>query len=290
MIVYDFTEREVYALNANAPYYDPDVEINIGIRLWTSILTTLHTHTFWEIIIVHEGSFINILDGNSRQLNKYDICLVKKTNIHTLRPNGNVQPNFYNIVIREEYFEQLARCITPDFFKNIETNQYKTLHPQVFHEIKQLLDKAYTTPITNQREKQSLFQIAVTKLLTEFAVKQEQPKKSLVNQVISSMSTPSNMCLSVKEIANKLAFSVEYITRLFKKEALASPNKVFTQIKLHYACELLSTTDYKTSTVSEMIGFFNVSYFNKLFKSYFGVSPLVYRKKYSFQTPQSSRN
>ncbi len=287
MIVYTFTEREVYARNArNAPYYEPDVEINVGIRLWTSILPTEHTHGFWEIIFLYDGSFINILEGERRQINKYDVCLVKKTNIHSLRPDGNVRPAFYNIAIREEYFEKLANCISPDFFDNIENNQYKTLHPQVFNEIKKLLDEAFNAPITNQRKKQSLFQIAVAKLLTEFAVKPERTEKSLVNQVISLMSSPNNMQLTVKEIADQLAFSVEHITRLFKKEALGSPNQIFTQIKLHYACELLSTTDYKTLTISEMVGFSNVNYFNKLFKKHIGVSPMVYHKKFAFQTPK----
>ena len=100
------------------------------------------------------------------------------------------------------------------------------------------------------------------------------------------MSSPENMELSIAQIANKIGFSTEHVIRLFKKNGMPSPNQVFTQIKLDYACELLASSDYKTIVISELIGINNVNYFNKLFKKHIGVSPIEYRKKEDFTSKQ----
>lgn len=261
-----------------------DITKNIDYKLWSHVFPFTHTHTFYEIIFVLDGKFDNSLDGQVKTLNKYDVCLIKKENIHKLTKTSNQPVLFYNIMIKEEYFLKLATSICEDFFDNLE--QYKTLNPQIFENILSIIEKAVFTPTTSLKEKQDLLQIAVTKLLCEFAIKNTKKDDSLVNKVIHQMSLHENMSLTIKDIADKVNFSVEHIIRLFKKNNLSTPNQIFTKIKLDYACELLVTTDYKTSYICELVGFCNVNYFNKVFKNSFCLSPQQYRKKYeSYKMP-----
>lgn len=44
------------------------------------------------------------------------------------------------------------------------------------------------------------------------------------------------------------------------------------------AKELLKTTTFKIYEIAEMVGYRNVESFNRVFKKYYGISPLQYRK------------
>ncbi len=280
MFTYKFDHAQRYY------HIDPTVPINAVVNLWTTSFPHIHTHEFWEILLVLEGSLINILDGENRPMQKYDMCLIKKENIHHIINQTKEQPKYFNIMIREDYLEQLALFISPDFFNDISTNQYKTLTLQSFENIVNIINESFSTPLSNLKKKQKLLQIAVTKLLAEFAIKNEQPDNSIIQRVINIMSNPDNMGLTIRDIADKVGYSIEYVIRLFKKNNLDSPNKVFTKIKLDYACELLATTDYKTATISEILGINNANYFNVLFKKNFGISPFAYRKKLILEQKQ----
>ena len=48
--------------------------------------------------------------------------------------------------------------------------------------------------------------------------------------------------------------------------------------RLSSACTLLSTTDKPVLEISYETGFTNLSYFNRLFKKKYGISPRIYRK------------
>ena len=95
------------------------------------------------------------------------------------------------------------------------------------------------------------------------------------------MKDPNNMNLTIKDIAKLLGYSQEYFIRFFKNHNAESPNKLFTKIKLDYACELLSKTDYTIIRICEAVGFYSLHYFNQLFKNHFGESPIQYRKKHA---------
>ena len=57
-----------------------------------------------------------------------------------------------------------------------------------------------------------------------------------------------------------------------------TPNKYIMRQRMKKASELLLTGDYNVTDVCYMVGLEDISYFNKCFKSYYGVSPSKYGK------------
>ena len=57
-----------------------------------------------------------------------------------------------------------------------------------------------------------------------------------------------------------------------------TPNKYIMRQRMNKAAELLLTGDYTVSDVCYKLGLEDVSYFNKCFKSYYGISPSRYGK------------
>ncbi len=276
MIKFEFNALKQYeALTEKKPEFP----LNIDIKLWTRTFSTIHTHNFWEIMVVLDGELINELDGTATIMAKGDICLIEKDNIHWIKPQNTTPVKYINLSIQTEYLVALANLVSLDFFENLKANQYKKISWQELEKIEKLMLVAISTPSFQIKKKQSLLQIVATKLLTEFALKEKEYSKSTINEILNLMAKPENMSKSTKEIAGLVGYSFEHIIRLFKKHNLNSPNQVFTKIKLDYSAQLLTTTDFSIDYISECIGISDPSYFNKLFKKNFGMSPKDFKKK-----------
>ncbi|MBQ3221724.1 MAG: helix-turn-helix transcriptional regulator [Clostridia bacterium] len=72
------------------------------------------------------------------------------------------------------------------------------------------------------------------------------------------------------------------LSKLFKQYMGQTLISYINDLKLDYACSLLTNTDYNTLSISSSLGFDSLSHFNHLFKKKFNMSPLQYRKAHLF--------
>lgn len=80
--------------------------------------------------------------------------------------------------------------------------------------------------------------------------------------------------ITITDIAQKLNMSVSNFSLKFKNEVGVSPNTYLRKLKLNKAGEMLK---FKNVTeVSSALGYDNISYFIKLFKGYYGMTPKQY--------------
>ena len=69
-----------------------------------------------------------------------------------------------------------------------------------------------------------------------------------------------------------------YISKIFKEKTGDSPINYLIQIRLGKAKEMLEENRGSIRTIAAQVGYDDVYHFSKLFKKYYGVSPLYYRK------------
>jgi AraC-like DNA-binding protein len=82
--------------------------------------------------------------------------------------------------------------------------------------------------------------------------------------------------LSLQEVADHVHLSRTYFSELFKKETGMNFNEFLIQVRLENAKALLSERSMKVSEVAEKVGYGNASYFIKVFKKQYGLSPYEY--------------
>lgn len=87
--------------------------------------------------------------------------------------------------------------------------------------------------------------------------------------------------LRQEEIAAHVGVSRVYLRRLFHKHYGASPNQFLTSERLRHACELMWNPDLTLEEIALQSGFSTLSYFCRVFKEKYGISPGVYRKSLS---------
>ncbi len=86
--------------------------------------------------------------------------------------------------------------------------------------------------------------------------------------------------IPIRTLAEKCGISEVYLKKLFIKKFKVPPIKYIIQLKINYACDLLSLGQYSVTQVAELCNFTDVYFFSKQFKSYLGISPSTYVNKY----------
>ena len=80
--------------------------------------------------------------------------------------------------------------------------------------------------------------------------------------------------INLSGAAEYIGISNEHLSRIFKQELGVPFIKYLNTFRLERAMKLLRTTSFNISEVAERTGYKNLSYFSKLFRKHFGISPL----------------
>lgn len=105
-------------------------------------------------------------------------------------------------------------------------------------------------------------------------------KNYAVKQIINYLNENYNQKISLEQIAHNMYLSPVYISKIFKEETGESPINYLINIRLEKARDILVKTDNSSiKSIANEVGYEDVYHFSKLFKKYYGISPLYYRKR-----------
>ena len=105
-------------------------------------------------------------------------------------------------------------------------------------------------------------------------------KSYAVNRIINYLNENYEHKISLEQIAHNMYLSPVYISKIFKEETGESPINYLIKIRLEKAREiLLQSEGGSIKNIANQVGYDDVYHFSKLFKKYYGISPLYYKKK-----------
>jgi len=105
-------------------------------------------------------------------------------------------------------------------------------------------------------------------------------KNYAVNRIINYLNENYEQKISLEQIAHNMYLSPVYISKIFKEETGESPINYLIKIRLERAKEILLEDDDKSiKSIANNVGYDDVYHFSKLFKKYYGISPLYYKKR-----------
>ena len=84
--------------------------------------------------------------------------------------------------------------------------------------------------------------------------------------------------IKMEDLCTHTGLSSSYISRLFKKETGVTVTEYILQKKLETAKNMLDYSSYPVTWIASTLAFPSQSYFSKVFKSEYGISPARYRK------------
>lgn len=107
----------------------------------------------------------------------------------------------------------------------------------------------------------------------------KRPPNSIVQKIKEYIAGNLHMDFTREDLADYVFLNPAYISRLFKAETNLSLSDYILQERMHKAAELLLETDQAVSQIAVNLGYGNFSYFARMFKRVYGVTPQEYRKK-----------
>lgn len=137
----------------------------------------------------------------------------------------------------------------------------------------------YMVKPTNPRE---LLQILkrVEEKCSRAAKKPEEPVHNLlVKKAVDYIEKHYSEKISVKELAESLYVTPNYMSELFKRHTGKNISAYITDVRLEKAKEYLTIPECNVSSISESVGIGNSRYFSNLFKKKYGMTPSEYRNK-----------
>jgi AraC-like DNA-binding protein len=110
-----------------------------------------------------------------------------------------------------------------------------------------------------------------------------------IRYMLSYISQHYDEKITLKDLAESALISEREAIRCFKKNVGKAPFDYLTEYRVGKSRELLSDTDLAITEIAMNTGFTSSSYYGKVFRRYFGMSPMQYRKQYKKLNPSAER-
>lgn len=249
----------------------------------------IHWHEEIEITIIEEGISEYKIDLNSYILKKDDLLIIKPLSLHSLNQFQNKTMKWNTMVFN---LNMLNSAITDGclikYFAPILNNEHQL--PLIlkkdcngYDEIISAINKIFNC----YNSKDHSFELELKALLYHFfwllykndlIVKNDPNKLSIdvtnkIKSILNYIQKNYMNELSIKDISKTCNFSEYHFMRFFKKHIGMTCIEYLNNYRLEIASKLLDSTDKSIMDISFEVGFNNVSYFNKLFKNKYKLTP-----------------
>ncbi len=115
----------------------------------------------------------------------------------------------------------------------------------------------------------------------ETAVKSSKALNEIIEKIRLYILTNIKEEIAMEDLSKEANLGVRQLQRLFKIELGITPMQYLNILKLEEAAKLLIDTNQTVAEIAYCFAYNDPSYFGSVFKKYFGMTPLEYRKKYT---------
>lgn len=239
-----------------------------------------HYHSCYELFILLSSQRTMIIQDKILQGCRGDIFLIPPENIH--RTTGQ---KFKRIVInfsREYLNEHFNDAIIGKMLTCFDVAKI-SLSPAELDVVLNQCTNLFNADTSNPNNTAFLDLAKILFFLTEkmnynFEDADQSTPDQLISNILNYVNDNYKTLHSLTEIAKHFFITKEYLCKLFKEKVEVTPISYLNSLKLKHACFMLRGTQSNMETISEECGFNSPSYFSKMFKDNFNLSPSEYRK------------
>lgn len=267
------------------PWKDEEVSFNVQ----NSPYPTLHTHNYYEILVMLSGTITHAMNGQSYTMQEGDCCLIRPEDCHCLTfQNADISKNnslYINFMMTRDFYRKSIRCYNCDPIPSTEQDSTPiTFH--IAHAVREKIQHTclhIQTPLNQPAPNNILICKALISELLHIAILSYSTREHIhspvwLQKLMARMQSTENISKKTDVLLSDTPYSRSYIEKSFRRHFGTSILEYRNSIKMAHAKELLSNTALSVSQITELLGFESVPYFSILFKRSFGVSPIQYRK------------
>ena len=287
----------------------PGLRVSEAVRHHRFIMRSRHVHETIELHFILEGQRLMFVDRETYRLSPHSAIVVNHNLIHKTSTAPGFPPDHHNFILQldRSRFDQILRVAGlrgfDDFgerFNGVATfNESEwQLILAVISEFKAMceedkmgaavsMEDAHAFLYLQALELASIFAKARRRLLhAELEANQKVVPETVVktgvhqkvHEVALYLQTHIHESVSLEELAQRFFMSRSYLTRSFRNVTGFSVVEYMTYIRIQKAQQLLRESDRSITEIADLCGFGNITYFEKVFKTTTGHTPVQYRK------------
>ena len=242
----------------------------------------MHNHDFWEIMVILEGSYNQLINGKHLLMPKHTTLLVRPCDTHRIEP-GLPTDTHLNIVINQDFMREMCDFFDESLYERLLSAQSEPFHltASQIQNLSNIARDLQLYPLNEQprRLKRMLISFFLDLYQIQFDMKSVNYPDEF-QKLFEALSHPDNIRLNVKDIVGLTGYSYSHFAKLFKSLTGISANEYLTKKKMEYASYALLKLNIPVTQLCFDLGFQSLGYFTNLFKKTYGVSPAQYKKLY----------
>lgn len=271
---------------------------------------------------MHPLKFIYVLEGslehhfqedkeNGHKIEEYQTAIIasRLKNGHILDFKANTRIRIHSLEIDRQIFSEKMGCDLKNLkgkiksvFEDVEGKDHFYFKDHFSLELADLFKKMYDFEEVDYLRKIYLegmaYQILIKQVIFYLDYQKDENNQRLmrtneveqVQQAINYIEEHIAETPGVEEIAKEVGLNVNKLQYGFKMLYNTTVNKFVHKTRLDLSRNLLLHTDYNVSEVANRVGLNNKSYFTKIFKESYNITPSEFQKKNRARIENSNLN
>lgn len=252
-----------------------------------------HRHNYVEMIYMCKGSTTHLVDGNRVILEEGDLLLLNQNATQEILPAGE-NDIAINFIILPQFFDKAFEMIGAednllrDFLvgslcEDSRRTSYLYFHVADVLPIQNLIENMIWSLLNNQWNKRSSNQLTmgllilhllnhIEKMETGGKTYHQEFEVTVLNYVETQYKDGS-----LSELADMMGYNIYWLSREIKKRTGKTYKELVQTKRMNQAAYMLTNSRISVAEIIRMVGYDNSSYFYRIFKERFGVSPKEFR-------------
>lgn len=250
-----------------------------------------HKNLNWELTIFESGTSRHIVNGCVYDgVSCGDVFLVGPMHTHSIEIVSDPHSH-RDVYCTDENMRRICAMFPNEFYKRICEAQNPVsfkLSPSMMSELLrqletlEILDSIVDIHDTKQFAMKTSIANAMIHFILSLFIKEEFINEDKIPlwfyTAVHEIQKPENFVKRIDEIIRLTNYSHAQFSKIFKRYMGENLIDYVMNLRLEYAAELLRMTDKNVLEISSLSGYDSLSFFIKIFKKKFSVTPVRYRK------------
>ncbi|MDQ0089533.1 AraC family transcriptional regulator of arabinose operon [Paenibacillus anaericanus] len=225
-----------------------------------------------------EGSSQVVLESGTYQLYPGDLLLLRPGDLYDLRinmgPNGSGTSADYYVFCNGTWLDRWwGQVNRPQLSRVSDEGRLRELWHQLVLEKRRLDGGSTELKVTLLQALCYLIDRAVSEVSEPSSISAYHALR--IKHYLESYATSS---IELEQIAKHVGLSISRVMGVFKQEYGMSILQYVHKLRLSLAMDLMKSSPMTLEQIAEASGFGSYTYFNRIFRNYYEVSPGTYRK------------
>lgn len=242
----------------------------------------MHWHPDYEFLLIKDGVLDFEVNGKILHIKPNQGLFVNSERMHFGYSEKKKEVLFELVIISPDMIRNAFNSELLGQLSSSDNTDYIIFHSNML--IWSLLKRIFLIDQKHEQDYQLELQSEICLLVKELRSlcterSEQEPKElSLVKKMIHFIQEHYAEKISVAEIAASAMVNRNQCFQLFQKTMRSSPQQYLEQYRINKSIEMMPAND-NLAEIAHSCGFCSQSYYTKVFKEYYRITPLQFKKK-----------